>query len=286
MVTIHTIEATAPDSPKFDFSCYNPRIPPTEAVRTMSKQMEQLCESDKYFLRAAVSTTAIKNLKKLPPKYSAQEYAKLPLAEFDSGAKVFFLTGGTRNEASGKAFQALLQKLEKKATVQPVGSGEAKTPGCSEPLFKLANWAVQLYDFSMYIKQHHLYMLTPSPNPGLLEKLGGDLGPGCNRNSLFYHLAQNPDLTNTPQTPIEFYRQWWRRSPNQDKKTIEEFISRSTKSFIRLPKAILTSPVLLGVTRFAIQTCERLVMSSITDLDWLLKLDRHVGMEVCVAPTT
>jgi hypothetical protein len=51
-----------------------------------------------------VSTTAIKNLEKLLLIYSAQEYAILPLAEFNPGAEVFFLTGGTCNEASRKAF--------------------------------------------------------------------------------------------------------------------------------------------------------------------------------------
>jgi hypothetical protein len=47
-------------------------------------------------------------------------------------------------------------------------------------------------------------------------------------------------------------------------------------------KAALNSSMLIGITKFSIQTCEKLAMSRITDLDWLSKDKRNIGMEVCV----
>jgi len=125
----------------------------------------------------------------------------------------------------------------------------------------------------------HFY-LFPQPNTDQLQRLGGSLKPQRNRNSLFLFLAQIPDLVNTPKTNPEIYHQWLRSSPDQDKDTINQFFNMCTQSPTRPVKAALSSPVLIRVTKFTIQTCERLVMSKITDLDWL-KGNENTGIEVC-----
>lgn len=61
-----------------------------------------------------------------------------------------------------------------------------------------------------------------------------------------------------------------------------DFFGNSKDTFLRPVKAALTSSMLIAVTKFSIQTCERLAMSQITDVDWLSKPDRNTGMDVCV----
>jgi hypothetical protein len=164
LVTLHTAELVIP-SPRLDFTRYNPRIPPKDAVSLMSKKMKKVCSSEEHYLKAAVSRTSVKNLNKLLSTYSTQEYATIPNAEFSSTATVFFLTGGTRNEASGRTFQNLLgSKKKQKKTAQVVqvkGGRGVETLSRSDLLFKVANWVVQLYDFGMYLipSYSHAYIL-------------------------------------------------------------------------------------------------------------------------------
>ena len=108
----------------------------------MVAKMAEKCSSDEQFLTAAVSSGSITNQTKLPLTYSPEDYQRIPHAIFGPSATVFFLTGGTRNGASGILFKNLLKR----------GSGEKgkakKEPsGRSSLLFKAANWVVQLYDF-------------------------------------------------------------------------------------------------------------------------------------------
>jgi len=64
LVTLHAVKATIP-CPKFDFICYNPRIPPKDAIKPMSRMMEHTCKSDEHNLMAVMPQATIKNLSKL-----------------------------------------------------------------------------------------------------------------------------------------------------------------------------------------------------------------------------
>lgn len=114
-----------------------------------------------------------------------------------------------------------------------------------------------------------------------LQRLGSKLEPQKNRNTLIHFLAQNSNLVNTPQIPQEFYHQWWRGSLNQDRNTLEEFFKECNKSFSQPIKAALCNSMLIGTTKFAIQTRDRLDMSKITNLNWFLRPGANVEIEVC-----
>lgn len=103
------------------------------------------------------------------------------------------------------------------------------------------------------------------------------MNPQKSKNTLFHHLAQNPDLVNTPKTHQEHYRDLWKSSLHQSKATIEGFLKAHKLS----KSSTLTGYVLIGVTKFAMETCERLVLSKLTDLDWLSANKNNIGMEVC-----
>lgn len=111
--------------------------------------------------------------------------------------------------------------------------------------------------------------------------LGASLGPQNRRSSLLLFLARNPDTVNTPQTPQEFYRQHWMDSFGQDQETISQFLG-TCGSMKRALERILCSPCHIGITKFALETCEQLVMSKITDWSWLKKEGANIGIEVCV----
>ena len=161
MVTLHTAKVDIL-SPTFNFTRYNPRVPPKAAVELMSKQMEKICVSDEHFLTAAVSHTFIKDLGGLSPTYSTQDYITIPYVEFSPTATVFFLTGGTRNEASKQTFLSLQKSAKQKESKQKKTAlnSEDRMITRSELLFKVSNWVVQLYDFGMYIKHFCLHILT------------------------------------------------------------------------------------------------------------------------------
>ena len=114
-----------------------------------------------------------------------------------------------------------------------------------------------------------------------LQRLGGSIKPLNDKSTLLDFLGENSALVSTSQTEQELYRQTWRNFQHQDKDTLANFLARSTKPHSRAIKAALSSSMLIGVTKFAIQTCQRLAMSQITDLTWLSKTDVNVGMEVC-----
>jgi hypothetical protein len=128
--------------------------------------------------------------------------------------------------------------------------------------------------------------LPPQHDTDELLELGSEVGPLKRRSTLLRFLARNPDLVNTPQTPEEAYRQYWMDSLDHDKKTIKDFISGPSMGMgnQRKLEATLCSSELIGLTKFAIETCEMLSRSKITDLKWLSKGD--IGMEVCIIPIT
>lgn len=151
MVTLHTSTVTN-SGPVFDFGLYNPRTPPKSAVSAMAKDMETSCYSDVYYLKAAVSRVAVTNISKLLPTYSSVDYATIPYVELGSGATVYFLTGGTRNEASRAAFKSIRPTTKKPKATQE--ADRKKNLVRSGPIFKITNWVVQLYDFGVYIYIH------------------------------------------------------------------------------------------------------------------------------------
>lgn len=266
--------------PTFDFRLYNPRIPPKDAVDRMAKVMRVSCFSDIYYLKAAVSRKAVTNISDLLPVYSSTDFATIPHIGFRSTAIVYFLTGGTRNEASRIVFQSLRPSTKKPRGVQEADND--KSLDRSVTLFKVANWVVQLYDYGVCFQPY----LQTLPADGLCEhdtdellRLGSSFEPLRRRNTLLLYLAQNPNLVNTPQTPQESYRQHWMESLDQNKTTMTEFFKRCITPASRRLEAALCSCELIGVTKFAIETCEMLSMSKITDLG-LLSGD-NVGMEVC-----
>lgn len=100
---------------------------------------------------------------------------------------------------------------------------------------------------------------------------------------MFIYLAKNPDDVNKPQTSQESYCQLWMDSFEQDPGTIIDFLDGCVG--VKRPlQALFTSPSHIGVTKFALETCEMLVMSRITDWDWLGKSGATIGIEVCVIP--
>ena len=113
MVALHFKEAVL--CPGLNFTCYNPRTPPQDAVRKMIKKMKSECLSDVHYLRATVSQTTVINLGKLPQEYSIKDCPTISHAEFNPATTVFFLTGGTCNEASKQVFKTLTSKKQKKA---------------------------------------------------------------------------------------------------------------------------------------------------------------------------
>ena len=50
--------------------------------------------------------------------------------------------------------------------------------------------------------------------------------------------------------------------------TIKTFIQTSTVPKDSVLKGALSSPEMIGLTKFAIETCEKLSMSKITDIEW------------------
>lgn len=113
-----------------------------------------------------------------------------------------------------------------------------------------------------------------------LQQLGGGLEPDRKKTTLIRFLAKNPGVVNTPQTPQESYREQWLKFPEQDQAAIITFLNENGK-IKRSLKAILSSPCHIGITKFALGTCEALVRSRITDWDQLRKDGASVGMEVC-----
>lgn len=284
MVTIHT---TATDDPphNFDFHMYNPRTPPKAAVSSMAKKMQVSCLSDEHYMKATVSQAAITNISKLPKEYSPSDYAIIPYVEFKPATTVFFLTGGTRKEASKETFQSMRPSTKKPKAAQVVDAKKSSVR--SAPLFKVANWVVQLYDHGVCIHClcfHLLTLLNYPLNYDLekLLKLGSNIKPLRRRNTLLLFLARNPDLVNTPQTPQEAYRQFWMDSLDHEKTAVKAFIATIPSQ--RPLEAALCSSELIGLTKFAIETCEMLSMSEITNIDWLSK--GNVGMEVCIISIT
>lgn len=168
MVVIHAEKVVIPQ-PDFNFTTYNPRSPPKAALLKMTNHMETVgCESGTHYLRAAVSPAAIKNPQDLLSEYSPDKYTTISYAVFDPAYTVWFLSGGTRIAASRKVFNTLLGKGQKKgAKAKKVISG-GKTPDRSEPLFKVANWVVQLYDFGMWAENLNCHILTPPPCPSIV----------------------------------------------------------------------------------------------------------------------
>ena len=139
--------------PTFDFVRYNPRDPPKDATMAMKIKMVENCSSDEQYLLAATSRSCVTNLTQLSSAYSPGDYEKLPCAKFEPSATVFFLTGGTRSAASRILFEELLKVELKEGQKKKSKRREKRTnrdqPSRSTPLFKAANWVVQLYDFGM-----------------------------------------------------------------------------------------------------------------------------------------
>jgi hypothetical protein len=154
MITLHSTVVT---STKFDFHLYNPRTPPKDAVNNMAKKMQVSCLSDEFPMTAAVSRAAVTNISNLLSVYSPPHYTTIHYAEFRADTTVFFLTGGTRNQASGKAFQSMRPSTGKPKTAQV--KDEEKNTVRSAPLFKVTNWVVKLYDYGAYIQCLYLYIL-------------------------------------------------------------------------------------------------------------------------------
>lgn len=146
MVNIHPIPTKEPKL-ELDFQSYNPRTPPSDAVKKMTKGMEKACLSNIYHLTAAVSKQAVTNLNQLSQVYFSNEYETLPFAEFRPNTTVYFLSGGTRNEASGSVLKATGPTTGKPKSRQQADHAVSR----SSNLFKLANWAVELYDYGVYI---------------------------------------------------------------------------------------------------------------------------------------
>lgn len=141
------------------------------------------------------------------------------------------------------------------------------------PLFKVANWVVQLYDHGLYVQYlcllHVLMWSTLSTlnyNIDKLLDLGNNINPLRRRNTLLLFLTWNPDFVNTPQTPEEFYHQHWMDSLDQNRQTMKVFIVKCTRPINQQLDGVLCS----------------LSMSKMVDLGWLSK--GIVGMEVCVIP--
>lgn len=118
----------------------------------MAAKMVKNCSSNEQYLLAATSRSCVTNLTQLSSAYSPGDYDMLPYAKFEPSTTVFFLTGGTRSAASRILFEKLL-KVELGGGQKKKSKREKRTnrdqPSRSTPLFKVANWVVQLYDFGM-----------------------------------------------------------------------------------------------------------------------------------------
>jgi len=124
-----------------------------------AKKMQVSCFSDEYYMKATVYKAAITNLSKPPKAYSPSDYTTIPYVEFRPATTVFFLTGRIWKEASKEAFQSMCTSTKKPKGAQLMDKKQDSVK--SAPLFKVANWVVQLYDHSIYIHclYFHLFIL-------------------------------------------------------------------------------------------------------------------------------
>lgn len=163
----------------------------------------------------------------------------------------------------------------RKEWVRPMGAWLTVLCSCSRLQIGWSNYMILVGWCSS------LYPITViSTRTDKLEDLGANLQPQNRRSTLLLFLARNPDTINTPQTGQESYRQHWMGSFKQNQKTILKFLD-GCQAVKRSLKGILSSSSHIGVTRFALETCEMLVVSMMTDWGWLRKDGAIIGMEVC-----